>query len=92
MNAQRFPACRPGWLLEAGGNFRPRGMTVQRFWAWTEPGLQTVWIFASVFEQTKNAAWRNRKDSPGRFAATRGVLGAILFDAARWGMLGKKIP
>ena len=79
MGMKRFPACRPGWLLEAGGDARPRGMAVQRLTllqegAWTEPGLQAVWIFAPALRTKCERAWRNRKDSPGRFAGDSGRL------------------
>ena len=38
-----FPARRPGWLLEARGNPRPRGMVAYPCKGWTEPGLQVPW-------------------------------------------------
>ena len=43
------PARRPGWLLEARSNPRPRGMVAYPARGWTEPGLQTLWLILSAY-------------------------------------------
>ena len=41
-------ARRPGWLLEAARERRPRGMVAHRVRARTEPGLQALWHVSNV--------------------------------------------
>ncbi len=52
----RLRDCRPGWLLEAGGDVRPRGMVVTFCKGRTEPGLQADWRSNSLFRRQPNLA------------------------------------
>jgi len=58
------PARRPGWLLEAEGNLRPRGMVAAPLTLGsTEPGLQALWHIFRLARASPRVARTARLDS-----------------------------
>ena len=77
LGIQRDPRRRPGWLLEARSNPRPRGMAVAEGNLQTEPGLQAGWQFVSDAVQRTRVLARlghdhhNARESPARSSPSR---------------------
>ena len=66
---------------------------------WTEPGLQTVWIFFPApclglreREQSGNTGFGNPQAGAGGIGLNRGRIGWIVFDVGAWNMVVGENP